>query len=267
MASTAAPLRASAASARRISVAAPTSTPQVGWLTASTPGWRSSSRPTTNFWRLPPESALASGSPSGARTSKRSTMRRARPRARERCRRPPVASSWSVPCRVRTAFSERRMPGTAAWPSRSSGMKAAPRRLRLRGPIRPQARPSISTAASSEAGVSPESAANSSSCPLPATPATPTISPPHTSSEMSSSEMPKGVSASSERPRTASRTGPAAAGWPSCLPTPSTSAPTISRARSAMLAVFGSGRPTTRPCRSTVALWQSWRTSSSRWLI
>ncbi len=54
MTRTAEPDRARSISAWRMVVAAPASTPQVGWQTTSTPGRRSNSRPTTNFCRLPP---------------------------------------------------------------------------------------------------------------------------------------------------------------------------------------------------------------------
>ena len=55
MTSTAAPRPARSISAWRMVAAAPASTPQVGWLTTSTPGSRRISRPTTNFCRLPPD--------------------------------------------------------------------------------------------------------------------------------------------------------------------------------------------------------------------
>jgi len=75
MTSTAEPLRASSMSAWRMCAAAPASTPQVGWLTTMTLGLRSSSRPTMNFCRLPPDNAAASGSGALLRTSMTSMMR------------------------------------------------------------------------------------------------------------------------------------------------------------------------------------------------
>ena len=51
--------------------AAPTSTPQVGWASTSTLGFCMISRPTMNFWRLPPERDLASDSEPPHFTSKR----------------------------------------------------------------------------------------------------------------------------------------------------------------------------------------------------
>ena len=63
--SSAQPASRSASIAWRICAAAPTSTPQVGWLTISSFGRASISRPTMYFCRLPPESdfATASGPP------------------------------------------------------------------------------------------------------------------------------------------------------------------------------------------------------------
>ena len=75
--STAAPASARSDSTWRINAAAPASTPQVGWLITSTRGSRSSSRPTTNFCRLPPDSADAAGFAWLARTSNRSVTRAA----------------------------------------------------------------------------------------------------------------------------------------------------------------------------------------------
>ena len=60
-------------------------------------------------------------------------------------------------------------------------------------------------------GVSPDSASNSSSWPLPATPAMPTISPPRTSSDTSSSATAKGCGFGSDRSLTARRTGASSA--------------------------------------------------------
>ena len=67
--STAAPLAASVIRAWWMAAAAPASTPQVGCETTSTPGFCSTSRPTTNFCRLPPDRLRASASMPGVRTS------------------------------------------------------------------------------------------------------------------------------------------------------------------------------------------------------
>ncbi len=71
---TAAPAAASATSALWIAAAAPASTPHVGWLTTSRAGSCSTSRPTTNFCRLPPESERASAAGPLVRTSKSRMM-------------------------------------------------------------------------------------------------------------------------------------------------------------------------------------------------
>ena len=52
-----------------IAAAAPASTPQVGCETTSTPGFCSTSRPTMNFCRLPPDRLRAAASTPGVRTS------------------------------------------------------------------------------------------------------------------------------------------------------------------------------------------------------
>ena len=66
--------------------------------------------------------------------SRRSSPRGAAPVRARRCRRarPRRVAWWE-----RSAFSLRRCVGTAAWPSRSSGTKAAPRRRRASMPIAP----------------------------------------------------------------------------------------------------------------------------------
>ncbi len=110
-----------------MTAAAPASTPQVGWLTTSTPGSRRISRPTMNFCRLPPERLAASGSRLALRTSNalvaRSTGRQRRRRIDEAVIHHAVAA-WPVS----SAFSDSFMRGAVPWPSRSSGTKAAPSR-------------------------------------------------------------------------------------------------------------------------------------------
>ncbi len=82
MTTMAAPRPASSISASWITAAAPASTPQVGCSTISTAGSRSISRPMTNFWRFPPDSAAAKGSSPSARTSNRSRTALSAPRVR-----------------------------------------------------------------------------------------------------------------------------------------------------------------------------------------
>jgi hypothetical protein len=69
--SSAQPASRSFSSSPRISAAAPTSTPQVGWLTISSFGLASISRPTMNFCRLPPDRLLAAAPVPPALTLKR----------------------------------------------------------------------------------------------------------------------------------------------------------------------------------------------------
>ena len=91
---------------------------------------------------------------------------------------------------VRTLFSLRVKSPTAAWPFRSSGTAHSPS---LRRPLVrncPIGWPPISMAPGALA-TSPSSASSSSFWPLPATPATPKISPLRTEKLMSSSEVPK----------------------------------------------------------------------------
>ena len=77
---------------------------------------------------------------------------------------------------VSMAFSVRLMSGAAAWPSRSSGALSNPSLRRAVGPSRPTGCP-ISLIASGAVRISPDSAPSNSSCPLPATPPMPRISP------------------------------------------------------------------------------------------
>ena len=72
---TAVPSAARSRSACRIAAAAEASTPHVGWLTTSATGRCSTSRPITNFCRLPPESERAALSGPGVRTSKAEMIR------------------------------------------------------------------------------------------------------------------------------------------------------------------------------------------------
>ena len=250
-------------SAWRTRAAAPASTPHVGWWTTTTRGSRSSSRPTTNFCRFPPESALASGFSRLVRTSKRELTRAATVRASRRLTKPPLTIARSLVCRVRSTFSESAKPGAALCPSRSSGTKAAPSRRRAVTPSRPQGVPAMPTAPGAGARRSPERASNSSDCPFPATPAIATTSPARTSSDNDRRATPNGPSAGRVRSATASITGPS----PACASvlTVWTSAPTISRAREAAVSAWGSTSAATRPSRRMVASWQSCFTSSSRW--
>src|SRR5579883_3169365 len=147
-----------------------------------TEGSRRISRPTTNFCKLPPDRVRAGGSGAAARTSKLVITARAFSLASLALMKPArvmPAEAWLD----RTILSESVKSGAAAWPLRSSGTKPAFKARRTAMPIAPTGEPSITMAFGSRASVSPESAAKNSDWPLPATPATPKISPPFTAAE------------------------------------------------------------------------------------
>src|ERR1700760_1829674 len=101
----------------------------------------------------------------------------------------------------------------------------------------PAAMPSITTVPGSWARRSPDSAEKNSSCPLPATPAMPRISPPRSSSEMFLSRTPWASPGSRQRSLTTSRgtvTCRAAAAFTSLI-----SVPTIIRASDAAVSALG----------------------------
>lgn len=173
-------------------------------------------------------------------------------------RNPPLTSRERVRAE-RNVFSLRLMSGTAAWPSRSSGATQRPRFRRSGGRRWPMGAPS-SRIASRCTGTSPDSASVNSSWPLPATPATPRISPARRSKEMSWRSTPNCFAAGSDRPRTVSRTSPGfsmsvAGGFSSC--------PIIISARLFDVSSRGSQIAETLPCRRMVAAEQSDRISSS----
>ena len=263
--STAEPRAANSISARRITEAAPASTPQVGWLTTSTPGSRRISRPTMNFCRLPPDSDPAVGFSAPARTSKVSRTRLAHSSALPKSIQLRVATRSAAWC-ARMMFPGSVSSPTAAWPLRSSGTKAAPARRRRVGPARPIASPSIRIAPALADSTSPVSAAISSDCPSPATPAMPTTSPPRTSSDRSTRLMPNSEAAGRFRRSTFRRTGPGSAPDSAegpCRSTQAISSPTIISAIERAVSALGSQWATTRPSRRMVAASQSALTSSS----
>jgi hypothetical protein len=116
--STAQPRSASPASSWRMRAAAPTSSPQVGCATSSTFGAASISRPTMNFWRLPPERLAAGASGPSALMSNRSMSPAASRRAGPRRTHPPRPTSSR---RVSRVFPARDSDGTDPCPIRSSG--------------------------------------------------------------------------------------------------------------------------------------------------
>ena len=127
------------------SAAAPASTPQVGWLTTSTAGLAVDLAADDEFLQVA----------AGQRARLRIGLALAHvegldhPVADRRGAAPRSMTPDCAPARrraewrVSTTFSDRRKAGTAPWPSRSSGTKAAPSLRRAVTPRRPQGAPSI----------------------------------------------------------------------------------------------------------------------------
>ncbi len=165
-----------------IKSAAPISTPRVGSPTIRHRGWRAISRAQRSFCWLPPDSEPAGAFGAAGRMSKSRMCRAAAsaiacgivspPREKGGCR-------WSP----RTAFSAAVSSVIRPVPRRSSGIWARPSARRAATPRCPASCPAILT--EPRIGIMPASAANSSDWPLPATPATPTISPLRTWKQMS----------------------------------------------------------------------------------
>ncbi|CRQ32419.1 hypothetical protein PAERUG_E16_London_17_VIM_2_04_14_00309 [Pseudomonas aeruginosa] len=176
---------------------------------------------------------------------------------------------FTRPCwkAVSSALSARLISGTAPCPSRSAGTKAWPARRRASGarcaPAQPPRR--MRSAWARGRRTSPLSRASNSSWPLPATPAIPRISPLRTSRSRPVKDTPKGSGLRQCRSRTWRKGAPPVAfGYSAARPSAS---PTISRASSRSEHCAGTHCPATRPPRSTVARWQSARTSASLWLM
>ena len=170
------------------------STPQVGWLTTSTSGRCRISRPMTNFCRLPPDSARAARARAGRAHVERlddplGKVARGAASAGSR-----GASGPRAPTPVSSAFSVRRhvRRGGVAEPFLGGGEQAQPAA---------RAGPSVADVAARRAGprrarprISPDSAASSSSWPLPATPPMPSTSPrAHRRARRPCSDVPNGV--------------------------------------------------------------------------
>ena len=118
--------------------AAPASTPQVGWLITSTLGSCSTSRPTRNFCRLPPDSDLRERGlgPGGAHVEPGDDVLREGRGALA------AGSGRAAPAPARSraernAFSASDMVVTAPCPLRSSGTKQPRSRRRSFGPMCP----------------------------------------------------------------------------------------------------------------------------------
>ena len=102
-----------------------------------------------------------------------------------------MPSGPTAAVRVSNVFCASERVGTAPRPRRSSGTKCIPARRRTPGDAFAMSAPKSAMLPARARVSSPESAAISSGCPLPETPAMPTISPPRTRSRMSSSVTPK----------------------------------------------------------------------------
>ena len=136
-----------------------------------------------------------------------------------------------------------------------------PNSLRRRASDGVMSRPSnVIVPETCEPGISPASPSISSVCPLPSTPAMPTISAARTSNERLSRRFDPSRP-TIDRSRTPSKTAP---GFASGFSTrSSTSRPTIKRANSAAFVSVVFKSPTTRPSRITVTLSEMARTSES----
>ena len=141
---------------------------------------------------------------------------------------------------------------TAAWPLRSSGTAHKPKARRALTPSRPTSRPASVIASGLAASVSPLIALKSSFCPLPATPATPKISPALTLSATSCSATPNSLGFGRLRPSAASLGAPKLrlAGLAISL----RFAPIIISAIEREVSRFGSQCATTLPPRRMVAV-------------
>ena len=157
---------------------APTSRPHVGLSATTSLGRRESSRASTTFCWLPPESAEAARSGSGGRTSKasRSSLASALMCLHDTSRGPSPGGAASRSTRAR--FSARVMSGTKPRPWRSSGMMLMPQRRSRRGGALAMSSPSSRISPSQRAD--PVRPSISARWPLPSTPAIPSTSPERT---------------------------------------------------------------------------------------
>ena len=254
----AAPLFAKSNKACRIAAAADASTPQVGWLTTNTSGRCRTSRPITNFCKLPPDNERAAFAALGVRTSKASIIRSAKSRAADQFNRPPFSRPSRV-APVSIAFSTRDMSGAAAWPRRSSGALKRPILRRALGPISAISR-LLYSIMPTDARVSPDKEPSNSSWPLPATPPIPRISPLRKLNEISRKGIPNADAGGSESWSSLRTTSPGSE--PLRLGVFSV-VPTIISAMSRAVVSAGTHVPTTLPKRKIVAVSHSVRISSN----
>jgi len=252
-------LRCSISTWRMYSVAL-MSTPRVGWEAIRTTGRRESSRARISFCTLPPERFLTGVSAEGVLMLKRLINPRVWAAIAPKSRKIPRANgSLAWVCRIRFSATEK----TPIVPCRlrSSGMKDSPAASRSLTGAWVISRPARRIAPPLT-GRSPAIDSASSRCPLPETPAMPTISPAWTSS-VTPCRAGSPWSLSTVRPSSARRTSPGLtagrSGWSL------TSRPTIIRA-SVRCSMPSLGTvSTTRPSRMTVIRSHSACTSYSLW--
>ena len=154
--------------------------------------------------------------------------------------------------------------GTAPRPKRSSGTKCKPRLRRCAGPCEPIGCPCKQMLSSGARVSSPLKAYSSSRCPLPDTPAMPTISPWRTSKSMGCKFMPKGSRRGKLSCLTAKTTSP---GWLLWCTKAEGSLPIIIWLSEALVSCAGMHSPLTRPLRKTVQWVHKARISCSLWLM
>ena len=219
------------------------------------------SLPTISFCWLPPDSAKAATSGPGVRTSNSSMI------SSVRCRdAPPIDEE--VP-RERAAASGGRGPrsprAARRAPARRDGGPAGCSRVPARDGGRVlslvTSLPSSSTLPV-VGGSMPTITSMSSSCPLPSTPAMPTISPRWTSRPMSLERGPARLGGRSRSVRASATWSP---GGLALVSGEGSSLPTISSASSRAVTSWGSTSATVRPARMTVIASATDSTSSSLW--
>ena len=247
---------------------APMSTPRVGWPISNTVGARPSSRANTSFCWLPPENLALASRGSRGRTSKRSIMSAVWACMACRCIQPQAVALSGQASYPSAADSQASNPITRARAWRSSGTWANPSWRAWVGcsqavgpnvwPFRPRW-PDCGA-------VRPDNTSSNSLCPLPDTPATPTISP---ARSCRSTPLRRGTPQASVRcrPCAASRTSP---GW--CTGATSgairwTARPTMAWASASTWVSATGVSCTTVPARITVTWSHRAITSFSLWVM
>ena len=246
----------------------------MGWDTTSTFGSPDSSRASTTFCWLPPDSSRNGTSGDGVAISNRSISARASAAIRDRLSIPQRAIRRGS-ARIRFSATLRSSTQPEAW--RSSGTTPTPAAAMAPGAPEATASPSTSTRPESSSSRLENSSVRAA-CPLPSTPATPRISPAR-SSKSSPSRRRRPSPPTAAAPTTRSTTSPAeysATSWPaSSSSRPSaeasvrsdTSRPTMARASVGGSASAVAISAATRPPRMMTTRSVAWRISSSLWLM